>query len=309
MDTALTQAMNNVRKWGNQFGFYGKGEDKINRGIIAPIPDRDRMDPGTGLMDYAQRNSYKPTPNAKPVEINKGFKYPAWMANAADTVGNISKAIVTPTPSRAPQTPPINPVMKTPVGAISETPKSVVPTVLPGQDAFIKDMMARSGGNAQKWAEKYRKAVTSPGWSGKYYGGATPTPTPAPARVIPEGKVEYKGAVIVPPPPDIAKIIKSVFGPLAQDAAAVAYSENGSFNPVVENKANADGSIDRGIFQINSNTFNGLMKRKPQLLERVGVNSFEDMYDPIKNTLVAKIVYDEGGWGRWFGPSRIGLTL
>jgi len=133
---------------------------------------------------------------------------------------------------------------------------------------------------------------------------ATATPIP-----MPTGKPMVSKINLPTPPPDVSGMIDQVFGEQANNAKQVAASENGTFQPDRDSPANTDGSVDRGIFQINSNTFNGLMKRRPDLMEAIGVNNFDQMKDPILNIKVAKIIYDEGGWGRWFGPSRVGLKL
>lgn len=76
--------------------------------------------------------------------------------------------------------------------------------------------------------------------------------------------------------------------------------ENTQLNPNAD-YTNTNGSIDRGLFQINSDTFKDLQRRKGSQLKKTGANTFEDLYDPIINIKVAKIIYDEGGWDRWFG--------
>jgi len=76
--------------------------------------------------------------------------------------------------------------------------------------------------------------------------------------------------------------------------------ENQSYNPKSEN-TNKDGSTDRGLFQINSNTFKDLMSRNKAELKTLGISSYDDMFDPAKNAAVAKIIYDEGGFSRWYG--------
>lgn len=88
------------------------------------------------------------------------------------------------------------------------------------------------------------------------------------------------------------------------------HGENASFKDVADS-TQSDGSIDRGLMRINSNTFNGLLTRHPDWMEQIGVNNFEQMNDPALNAKVAKLVlldsnYDNGqirknpSWGRWF---------
>lgn len=123
------------------------------------------------------------------------------------------------------------------------------------------------------------------------------------------------------PPKEIADIIRRVFPNEATVAAAVAGSENGRYEPgpSADNVWNEDGSIDRGIFAINSNTFNGLMSRQGDKLKKLGIKSFEDMYDPEKNAIVAKMIREGArdwspernpeGWGGWFGWQDVGFDL
>lgn len=76
--------------------------------------------------------------------------------------------------------------------------------------------------------------------------------------------------------------------------------ENLQLDPRAENE-NSDGSIDRGMFQINSNTFEDFQRRKPEQLEAAGIGSYEDMFDPEKNMRMAKIIWEEQGFGAWVG--------
>lgn len=118
------------------------------------------------------------------------------------------------------------------------------------------------------------------------------------------------------PPTNIANIIRKYFPTEATPAAAIAVSEDGGFNPRGQGW-NSDGSTDRGIFAINSNTFNGLMQRQGDVLKKAGINSYEDMYDPDKNAFVAKLLKEgsqqfnpkTNGWGGWFGWQDTGFDL
>lgn len=111
-----------------------------------------------------------------------------------------------------------------------------------------------------------------------------------------------------------SNVLTQVFGELAPQAEQIlrwgnplggSYGvnyggENFDFNPLAENK-NSDGSIDRGLFQINSNTFSDFMRRKGDVLRSLGITSYEDMYDPTLNATMAKLIFDEQGWGAWYG--------
>jgi len=60
---------------------------------------------------------------------------------------------------------------------------------------------------------------------------------------------------------------------------------------------------DRGLFRINSGSFYDLMKRKKKEMENLEITSYDDMYNVDKNIAVAKIIYKEGGWKRWYGAA------
>ena len=76
--------------------------------------------------------------------------------------------------------------------------------------------------------------------------------------------------------------------------------ENLSYNAEGDNQ-NSDGSIDRGLFQINSNTFADFLRRKGDVMTSLGITSFEDMKDPQKNIQMAKLILEEQGYGAWYG--------
>jgi len=113
------------------------------------------------------------------------------------------------------------------------------------------------------------------------------------------------------PPKAIADLIRKVFPEEATKAALLASTENAQFDPGRADNVNdgGKGSRDRGIFQINEDTFNGLMKRRGNELKQMGVKSYQDMYDAEKNTLVAKMVLEEGGFGRWYGWQDTGYNM
>lgn len=122
------------------------------------------------------------------------------------------------------------------------------------------------------------------------------------------------------PPADIGNIIRHFFPKEATQAAVVAATENGTYDPKRPDNINKkDGSRDRGIFQINSGTFDGLMERQGDLLRANGINSYEDMYDPWKNAFVAKLIKEgaaayqpdinPNGWTGWAGWQDTGYDI
>lgn len=113
------------------------------------------------------------------------------------------------------------------------------------------------------------------------------------------GKVSAKGNN-----QDIEAIIRSEFGDQADNMIEVLKGENASWNPTIQPKANRDGSVDRGLFQINSNTFADYQRRMGGQLKKLGINSYEDMFDPAKNAKMAKIILENQGYGAWFGAPK-----
>ena len=97
-----------------------------------------------------------------------------------------------------------------------------------------------------------------------------------------------------------ANILASIFGNEAADSVRVLAGENSGHNARARNK-NTNGSEDRGLFQINSDTFNDFWARKQNQMRAAGITNYNDMFDPAKNTKMAKIIKDEQGWKAWYG--------
>lgn len=110
------------------------------------------------------------------------------------------------------------------------------------------------------------------------------------------------GKQIPQPPADIAEILREYFPEDATRSAIAAQTESG-YNPEATN-VNKNGSVDTGLFQINSDTFKDFMQRKGHILEQYGINSYNQMKNPIFNAAMAKIIEDEQGWNAWYGPKN-----
>jgi hypothetical protein len=90
-----------------------------------------------------------------------------------------------------------------------------------------------------------------------------------------------------------------------KDPQGIEYGENRSYNPNARN-FNSGGTEDRGLFQINSDTFNDFKRRYPKTMASNKIASFDDMYDPYKNAVMANIIFNEQGFGAWYGaPPRL----
>lgn len=158
----------------------------------------------------------------------------------------------------------------------------------------------------------------------------TPTPTsvpqsagqqPLPIRIaIPSAN--GPGETVVPQ--DIADILFRVFEPYKQatNAAEVMHhpmqvsglpeeiargkndfgnrGENPEFNPLAENTWNYDGSVDHGLMQNNSGTFDGMMEQPfwRNAMQKRGINSFEDLLDPEKSAEMSLLTLMRGNWDR-----------
>ena len=68
-------------------------------------------------------------------------------------------------------------------------------------------------------------------------------------------------------------------------AMAVMRAESGC-KPSATNKANKNGSVDRGLFQVNS-------------VHKAKVSNLDDLYDPATNIRIAYRVYQGSGWKAW----------
>jgi hypothetical protein len=89
------------------------------------------------------------------------------------------------------------PVTQAPIPAPMTVQQKVTPTPYPGEEAFVRDMVAKTHGTPEEYQKLYVQAVTSPNWTGKYYGGAQPqqaTPTPTPASALQQAVLAAKDA-------------------------------------------------------------------------------------------------------------------
>lgn len=69
------------------------------------------------------------------------------------------------------------------------------------------------------------------------------------------------------------------------------------------------GGEDRGLMQINENSFKDYMRRMPKLLAQYGITSYDDMWDAEKNMAMASIIHKYQGFGAWYGPANNGYNI
>lgn len=111
----------------------------------------------------------------------------------------------------------------------------------------------------------------------------TPVPVETPTAPAVEDKTEKE---------QIIAYIVEVFGEDAPDAFNVAYCENRNLDPYATNH-NRNGSVDRGIFQLNSQYWGG-----------------EELYDWKLNIETAYMIFERAGkkWTPWTCSHRVGQT-
>ncbi|MBU2061866.1 MAG: hypothetical protein KKH44_08485, partial [Bacteroidetes bacterium] len=170
--------------------------------------------------------------------------------------------------------------------------------------------------NAKQWANLFFPSgeKTTPNVMPKSIARPTPKQAPyAPNITIPYSQTGEPYQV----PENIAQPILNAFNDINQatNAATVlnhppmlspisgktTYGENASFKTANIDIPNNDGSIDRGLFRINSNTFNGMLQDPfwGKAMQKYGINNWDDMMDLQKNAFMARLIYQRQGWGAW----------
>lgn len=171
---------------------------------------------------------------------------------------------------------------------------------------------------------------------------STPTPTQSPVVSNYQHQIPYKANLNTQNyiPQNLAQPMMEVFDPIGQATASAqvlshprslsipefeqkqmldrggkvwneGYSggENRSFGTGKEmDIPNPDGSIDRGLFRINSNTFSDWMRRRPELMKAQGLTNWDDMLDPKKNMIFARMILESSNrtnpdtysWRQWY---------
>ena len=234
--------------------------------------------------------------------MNENFDFWKWLGDRVQDVRNNFAA------SRAPQK------------IISPIPES---TPTPTPDPWVEKGFTKAGGGYYKVDDKSKSYIDKDkipsdvikNIDAQYEAkiGQKPTPVPSNSMLNDFGdfnQYRVSGNYEIPKMPDeIAEQVKETFGKEAGRAAIVAGTENGRYDPTATNDNGGGRGVDLGIFQINSNTFNDFMRRKGKQFHAIGVDSFEDLQDPVKNIKAAKIIYDEQGWNAWYGPRNRGYNV
>lgn len=74
---------------------------------------------------------------------------------------------------------------------------------------------------------------------------------------------------------------------------------------------NTNKTIDRGPNMINSATFNWLSTHPNYgpVLRAQGINTFDDMTDPLKNEIMMDVIRQVQGYGAWYAPKNKGFNI
>lgn len=75
------------------------------------------------------------------------------------------------------------------------------------------------------------------------------------------------------------------------------YGENASYKTQAD-APNKDGSIDRGLMRINSNTFNGMLQDPfwRKVMAKYGITHWDDMLDQEKNARMGRLILTRTNW-------------
>ena len=120
--------------------------------------------------------------------------------------------------------------------------------------------------------------------------GSAPEVSPTPT-ISPAVQLAPKQAPLTTKEEITAEIIR-VFGPLADQALCIAKNESGFRADAVG--SNANGTIDRGVYQLNSYWQSHITD--------------EEAYDARTNIRYAKQIRDEwGNWNAWHARTKCGL--
>lgn len=138
---------------------------------------------------------------------------------------------------------------------------------------------------------------------------AAPEPSPTLGEFDTSQYQESGNFEIKPLPESLSQEVQEVFGKEAGRAAVVMGTENPQYDPTAIYQNKGDAGQDTGLFQINSKTLDDFMRRKPKKVHEIGVESVEDLKDPIKNIRMAKIIFDEQGWKAWYAPRDKGYNV
>jgi len=74
---------------------------------------------------------------------------------------------------------------------------------------------------------------------------------------------------------------------------------------------NTNQTIDRGPNMINSATFDWLSNHPNYgpILRAQGINTFDDMTDPLKNEIMMDVIRQVQGYGAWYAPKNKGFNI
>lgn len=192
---------------------------------------------------------------------------PTARLTVAPTAMPTARPTAMPTPSQAPKALNLGSMFHNILGSQTQTKPSPTPTAIPKPLLPITIKVPSRGGGEITLPQEASNALFQ---AFDKYGEATNA-----AQVL-HHPMQVSGT-----PNEIAQG-KNAFGNTG---------ENPDFRFDAENK-NKDGSLDKGLMQINNTTFNDMMNSDywRRALARRGVTSFSDMSDPYKNAMTGMLI-------------------
>jgi len=187
---------------------------------------------------------------------------------------------------------------------ISPVPDKPVMQPEPTPDPFLAKGWEKTGDNSYKWPEQPAapQQPEAPQQPGPIIPPEMRTDVSPNSPIFDFTKYQETGEFEIPEtPPEIGSALRDIFGTDAEKAAVVAGTENPQYRADAIN-INSNGSRDIGIMQINSDTLKDFMRRKPKQVASIGIQSDNDLFDPMKNMKMGKLIMDEQGFRAWYAP-------
>src|SRR5574341_2019976 len=131
---------------------------------------------------------------------------------------------------------------------------------------FIKDLAGQAQGFFRRKNEEKLISPVVEEQAAPPRPTATPTPTPESPLFDFTGYRQSGNFEIQQPPQALGSAMRDIWGDNAERAAVVAGTENPSYDPEAVG-VNKDGSVDVGLFQVNSNTLKDFQRRKGKRLQ------------------------------------------
>lgn len=150
-------------------------------------------------------------------------------------------------------------------------------------------------------------------------GTTAPQPTKAPGVPVYYNAKKYDidnggDGNIAQPTAQVHELASKYFKGDDVEKAIIASLFESNYDPNRTNRNPETGEVpsggeDRGLMQINENSFRDYMRRMPKVLAQYGITSYDDMWDAEKNMAMASIIHKYQGFGAWYGPAANGYNI